>query len=178
MITEPKIRNDTNCLRVITTTKNRLIAVVLLLAVVPTILVAQSPKKKTLAGVWEVKIAAGGVPAPLLSIANFGQDGSFTTTGSTKFSLAPPNQGLGDGRGPGYGGWAQTGEGEFRLTFYVPLLKEGEVNGYMRVRCTMRLSESGDQFTSHECLAEFMDANWKVLDSDSDEVKGTRLETP
>jgi hypothetical protein len=178
MITEPKIRNDTPFLRVITTTKNGLIAVVLLLAAVPANLVAQSSEKKTLSGVWEVKISAGGVPSPLLSIAIFGQDGSFTTTGNTRFSLAPPHQGLGDERDPGYGRWAQTGDSEFRLTFYVPLLKGGEVNGYMRVRCTMRLSESGDEFTSHECLAEFLDANWKVLDSDKDDVAGTRLETP
>ena len=178
MITEAKIRNDTRFLRVITTTKKGLIAVVLLLAVVPADLVAQSSGKKSLSGVWEVKISAGGVLSPLLSVAIFGQDGSFTTTGNTKFSLAPPNQGLGDERGPGYGRWAQTGDREFRLTFYVPLLKGGEVNGYMRVRCTMRSSESGDEFTSHECLAEFLNKNWKVLDSDKDDVTGTRLETP
>jgi len=178
MITEPKIRNDTRFLRVTTATKNGLIAVVLLLAAVPANLVAQSSEKKTLSGVWEVKISAGGVPPPLLSIAIFGQDGSFTTTGSTKFSLAPPNQGLGDERGPGYGRWAQTGDREFRLTFYVPLLRGGEVNGYIRVRSTMRLSESGDEFMSHECLAEFLNAKWKVLDSDMDDVTGTRLETP
>lgn len=178
MITEPKIQNDTLFLPVTRATKTGLIGVVLLLAAVPANLVAQSSEKKTLAGVWEVRISAGGVASPLLSLTIFGQDGSFTTTGNTKFSLAPPNQDLGDERGPGYGRWAQTGDREFRLTFYVPLLKGGEVNGYMRVRCTMRLSESGDEFKSHECLAEFLDAKWKVLDSDRDDVTGTRLETP
>ena len=84
------------------------------------------------------------MPSPLLSIAIFGGDGIFTTTGNTKFSLAPPNQGVGDERGPGYGRWAQTGDREFKLTFYAVLLKEGEVNGYMRVRSTMSLSESGN----------------------------------
>jgi hypothetical protein len=160
------------------TMKKGLTVVALFLAAVPANLVAQSSEKKTLAGVWEAKISAGGVQSPLLSIAIFGQDGSFTTSGNTKFSLAPPNQGLGDQRGPGYGRWMQTGDKEFRLAFYVPLLKEGKVNGYMRVRCTMRLSESGDEFASHECLAEFLDTNWKVLDSDNDDVTGTRLETP
>jgi hypothetical protein len=144
----------------------------------PTILVAQSSEKKTLAGVWEVKISAGGVQSPLLSVAIFGGDGSFTTTGNTKFSLAPPNQDLGDERGPGYGRWAQTGDREFKLTFYVVLLKGGEVNGYMRVRSIISLSESGNEFTTRECVAQFLDANWKVLDSDQDLVKGTRLETP
>jgi hypothetical protein len=178
MITEPKMRNDARVLRVITTVKKGLIAVALLLAAVPVNLVAQSPEKKTLTGVWEVKISAGGVQSPLLSVAMFSQDGSFTTTGNTKFSLAPPNQGLGSERGPGYGRWAQTGDRDFKLTFYVPLLKEGEVNGYMRVGCMISLSESGNEFTTRECLAEFLGTNWKALDSDKDEVKGTRLETP
>jgi hypothetical protein len=178
MITESKMRNETRFRRVIVTMKEGLIAVVLLLAANPANLVAQSSEKKTLAGVWEVKISAGGVQSPLLSIAIFGQDGSFATAGNTKFSLAPPNQGLGDERGPGYGRWSQTGDREFKLTFYVVLLKEGEVNGYMRVRSTMSLSESGNEFTTSECVAQFLDANWKVLDSDQDVVKGTRLETP
>jgi hypothetical protein len=73
---------------------------------------------------------------------------------------------------------AQTGDREFKLTFYAVLLKEGEVNGYMRVRSTMSLSESGNEFTARECQVDFLDANWKVLDSENDAVKGTRLETP
>jgi hypothetical protein len=178
MITESKTQNGTRFQRVIVTMKEGLIAVALFLAAVPANLVAQLSEKKTLAGVWDVKISAGGVQSPLLSIAIFGQDGSFTTTGNTKFSLAPPNQSLGDQRGPGYGRWAQTGDREFKLTFYVVVLKEGEVNGYMRVRCTMSLSESGNEFTTSKCVAQFLDANWKVLDSDQDMVNGTRLETP
>ena len=161
------------------TTKNGLIGLAVLCMTIPVMLVAQPAEKKTLVGVWEVKISAGGVPpSPLLSIAIFGGDGSFTTTGNTKFSLAPPFQGLADQRGPGYGRWAQTGDGDFKLTFYAVLRKEGEVNGYLRVRSTMNLSESGDEFTSRECRVDFMDANWKVVDSDNDEVKGRRLETP
>ena len=130
-------------------------------------------------GVWEVKISAGGVPpSPLLSIAIFDGDGSFTTTGNTKFSLAPPNEGLADARGPGYGRWAQSSDKEFKLTFYAVLLKGGEVSGYLRVRSIMILSDSENEFTARECQADFLDANWKVLDSDKDEVKGKRLETP
>jgi hypothetical protein len=89
------MRNRTRFRRVIVTMKEGLVAVSLLLAANPANLVAQSSEKKTLAGVWEVKISAGGVQSPLLSIAIFGQDGSFATAGNTKFSLAPPNQGLG-----------------------------------------------------------------------------------
>jgi hypothetical protein len=155
--------------------KNGFIGWAVLCTTIPGLLVAGPVEKNTLIGVWEVKISAGGVPPPpLLSIAIFGGDGSFTTTGNTKLSLA----GIADQRGPGYGRWAQTGDREFKLTFYAVLWKEGEVNGYMRVRSSMILSESGDEFTARECQVEFLDANWKVVDSDNDEVEGRRLETP
>jgi len=98
--------------------------------------------------------------------------------GNTKFSLALPNQGLADERGPGYGRWAQTGDREFKLTFYAVLLKNGEVNGYLQVHGTLILSESGNEFTTSDCKVDFMDADRKVLDSDNDQVNGTRLETP
>ena len=173
------VLNATPLQRVTMTRRKGLIGLAFLCVTIPLMLVAQPAEKKTLVGVWEVKIPAGGVPPPpLLSIASFGGDGSFTTTGNTKFSLAPPNQGLADERSPGYGRWAQTGDREFKLTFYTVLLKEGEVNGYMRVRSTMILSDSGNEFTTREGQVEFLDTNWKVLDSDNDEVKGTRLETP
>ena len=156
------------------TMRNRLIAVAVLCTAVPAILVAQSAEKKTLVGVWEVKISAGGQPPPpILSIAIFGGDGSFTTTGNTKIA-----SGLADQRSPGYGRWAQTGDSEFKLTFYEVLLKEGEVNGYLRVHSAVKLSESGNEFTADKCQVDFLDLNWKVLDGDIDEVKGTRLETP
>jgi hypothetical protein len=161
------------------TRKEGLIGLAVLYVTIPCMLVAQATEKKTLVGVWEVKITAGGLQSPpLLSIAIFNGDGSFSTNGDTKFSLAPPNQGLADARGPGYGRWAQTSDKEFKLTFYAVLLKEGDVNGYLRVDSTMILSDSGNEFTARECQVDFLDTNWKMLDSDKDEVKGTRLETP
>src|SRR5260370_21661959 len=106
------------------TRKEGLIGLAVLCVTIPVMLVAQAAEKKALVGVWEVKISAGGVqPPPLLNIAIFDGDGSFTTTGNTKFSLAPPNQGLADAPGPGYGRWAQTSDREFKLTFYPELLK-------------------------------------------------------
>jgi len=169
------VLNATPLHHVSMTRKNGLIGLAFLCVTIPIMLLAQPAEKKALVGVWEVKISAGGgPPQPLLSIASFGGDGSFTTTGNTKFP-----QGLGsDERGPGYGRWAQTGDREFKLTFYAVLLKDGEVNGYLRVRSTMILSGSGNEFTGHECQVEFLDTDWKVVDSENDEVKGTRLETP
>src|SRR5258707_11274008 len=143
------IPNATPLQRVIMTRKNGLIGLAFLCVTIPLMLVAQPAEKKALVGVWEVKISAGGVPpSPLLSIAIFDGDGSFTTTGNTKFSLAPPNEGLADARGPGYGRWAQSSDKEFKLTFYAVLLKGGEVSGYLRVHSTRILSDSGNAFTS------------------------------
>jgi hypothetical protein len=148
---------------------------VLLFLTTPVTMVAQSTGGKALTGVWEVKIEAGGVAPPaLLSLAIFGGDGSFTTTGNSKIDVA----GLADQRGPGFGRWAQAGNREFKLTFYAVLLKEGEVNGYMRVRSTLTLSEPGNEFTSRECHVEFLDKNWDVRDSDDDQVTGKKLDTP
>lgn len=159
--------------------KNRLVGLAVLWAAIPVTLLAQSTEKKTLVGVWDVKISAGGVSLPpLLNLAIFAGDGSFTTTLSTKLPPVPPFPGFADERGPGYGRWVQTGDREFKLTFYSILWKEGVVNGYQRVRSTMILSDSGNEFTARECQVEFLDANWKVVDSDNDEVQGTRLETP
>src|SRR5260221_5069686 len=152
--------------RMSVTRKNGLIGLAVLCVTIQVMLVAQAAEKKTLVGVWEVKISAGGgPPQPLLSIASFGGDGSFTTAGNTKFP-----QGLGsDERGPGYGRWAPTGDREFKLTVYAVLLKDGEVNGYMQVQSTLILSESGNEFTTRDdCKVDFMDADRKVLDSDHD----------
>src|SRR5260221_11968025 len=127
------------------TRKNGLIGLAFLCVTIPIMLLAQPAEKKTLVGVWEVKISAGsGPPQPLLSIASFGGDGSFTTAGNTKFP-----QGLGsDERGPGYGRWAPTGDREFKLTVYAVLLKDGEVNGYMAGQNTLVLSQSRDEVSS------------------------------
>src|SRR5260221_2362527 len=91
--------------RMSVTRKNGLIGLAVLCVTIQVMLVAQAAEKKTLVGVWEVKISAGGgPPQPLLSIASFGGDGSFTTTGNNKVS-----ESLGsDQRGPGHGGWGRT----------------------------------------------------------------------
>jgi hypothetical protein len=159
--------------------KNRLIGLAVLCAAIPVTLLAQSSEKKTLVGVWDVKISAGGVALPpLLNLAIFGGDGSFTTALSTKLPPVPPFPGFADERSPGYGRWVQTGDREFKLTFYSILWKEGVVNGYQRVRSTMTLSDSGNEFTADKVQVDFLDTNWKVISSDIDEVTGTRLETP
>jgi hypothetical protein len=157
--------------------KNLLIGLVALWIGVPALLAAQSAENK-LSGVWEVKILPKDAPPPpLLSIAIFGGDGSFATKVSAKFPPVPPFKGFVDEVGPGYGRWVQSSNKEFKLTFYAVLLKEGVANGYQRVRSTMTLSESGNEFTAHESNVDFLDTNWNVVFSSTDEVTGKRLET-
>jgi hypothetical protein len=51
------------------------------------------------------------------------------------------------------------------------------MSGFHRIQSTIVLSESGDEYTAHT-QADFFDANWKTLISNTGEAKGTRLKTP
>jgi hypothetical protein len=146
---------------------------------IPAMLLAQPAGKKQLVGVWEVKEAAyEQSQPPLLSLAMLGGDGSFTTgVGYKALSPIPAVQNVATEVGPGYGRWAATGDGEFRLTFYAVMRKAGAGAGFQRVQDTLVLSESGDEYTGH-AQVDFLDADWNVLFSTTRKVKGTRLETP
>ncbi|HTG62481.1 MAG TPA: hypothetical protein VMG63_24120, partial [Terriglobia bacterium] len=146
---------------------------------IPAMLLGQPADKKQLVGVWAVKEAAvEQSQSPLLSLAMFGGDGSFTT--GVGYKALPAVSALQDvvtELGPGYGRWAATGDREFRLTFYAVMRNAGEGAGFQRVQETLVLSESGDEYTSH-AQVDFLDADSNVLFSTTSEVKGTRLETP
>ena len=67
---------------------------------------------------------------------------------------------------------------EFQLTFYAAIWnKEGVISGFHRIQASIVLSESGDEFTA-KTQADFFDANWKTVISNTGEVKATRLKTP
>jgi hypothetical protein len=159
--------------------KNRLIALAAVCLLIPGILLAESAAKKTVAGVWEVKMApVGQSQSPFLSLAMYGSDGSFTTCGGYKaIPSIPAVQEVGTELGPGYGRWAANGDRESHLTFYSIIWKEGHGNGYQRVQETLVLSESGDEYTGH-AQVDFLDLDWNVVFSATSDVKGTRLETP
>jgi hypothetical protein len=142
-------------------------------------LVGKPAEKKPLVGVWVVKESpAGPSHSSLLSLAMFSGDGSFSTTGGYKALPAVPGvRGVATEIGSGYGRWVGTGEREFRLTFYSVMWKEGLVNGYQRVRDTLVLSESGDEYTGH-AQVDFLDAKRNVVFSTATDVEGTKLETP
>jgi hypothetical protein len=142
-------------------------------------LAGEPPGKKPLVGVWEVKVSSTGQwQSPLLSLAMYGGDGSFNTTGGYKaLPSIPAVQDVATEIGLGYGQWAATGDKEFRLTYYSVLWKAGLVNGFQRVQDTLVLTESGDEYTGR-AQVDFLDANWKVVFSTASDVKGARLETP
>ena len=159
--------------------KKRFIGLAAVYMFIPAMLLAQPAGKKQLVGVWEVKEApVEQSQSPLLSLAMFGGDGSFTT--GVGYKALPPIsvvQNVSTEVGPGYGRWAATGDREFRLTFYAVMRKGGEGAGFQRVQDTLVLSESGDEYTGH-AQVDFLDADWNVVFSTTSEEKGTRLETP
>ena len=145
----------------------------------PAMLFGQPAGKKQLVGVWAVKESPyEQSQSPLLSLAMFGGDGSFTTgVGYKAFPAISALQDVVTELGPGYGRWAATGDREFRLTFYAVMRKAGEGAGFQRVQETLVLSESGDEYTGH-AQVDFLDADWNVVFSTTSEEKGTRLKTP
>ena len=143
----------------------------------PAMLVGEPAAKERLVGVWEVNASPIG-QSPLLSLAVFAGDGSFTTVGGYK--ALPPVPAVDDVAteiGPGCGRWTATGDREFRLTFYSVLWKAGLVNGFQRVQDILTLSESSNEYAGH-AQVDFLDANWNVVFSTTGDLKGTRLETP
>jgi hypothetical protein len=159
--------------------KSRFISVAAMCIFIPVVLIAQPTEKKPLVGVWEVKVwPLGQSESPLLSLAIFSRDGSFTI--SVGYGALPPVRAVQDiasDLGSGYGHWDITANREFRLTFYSVMWKAGLVNGYQRVQDTLVLSEAGKEFSGN-AQVDFLDASWNVVFSTTSEVKGTRLETP
>jgi hypothetical protein len=158
--------------------KGRFIGWFVVCLVIPTMLLAQPAGKKAIVGVWEVKMApVGQSQSPLLSLAMYGSDGSFTTCGGYKtLPPIPAVQEVATEASPGYGRWAATGDREIRLTFYAVIWKEGH-GRYQRVQETLAMSEPGDEYTGH-AQVDFLDVNWNVVFSTTSDVKGTKLETP
>src|SRR5258707_914722 len=92
--------------------KKRFIGLAAVYMFIPAMLLAQPAGKKQLVGVWEVKEApVEQSQSPLLSLAMFGGDGSFNTTGGYKaLPSIPAVQEVATEIGLGYGRWAATGD--------------------------------------------------------------------
>ena len=79
---------------------------------IPAMLLAQPAGKKTIVGVWKVKMAPVG-QSPQLSLAMYSSDGSFTMgDGYKAVPSIPAVQEVGSEASPGYGRWAAAGDRE------------------------------------------------------------------
>jgi hypothetical protein len=132
---------------------------------------------KSLVGVWQVNILPKNDAIPLLSVAIFGADGSFSTSTNRLLPPIPGIHAIATELGPGYGAWMPARNNEFGLTYYALLRnKQGRVSGFMRVKSTIILSTSGDQNTA-EGEVDFLDANWNIVFSTTTTTTATRLST-
>jgi hypothetical protein len=141
----------------------------------PTVLAGQAAEKNPLEGVWAIKAFVHGIERIVLNIDNYRADGSFTCSTNKTDARAGEY-----GRTYGFraGRCVATGTREFQLTFYeVTWNKEGVVDLFERAQATTTLSESGDEFTTHN-RRDFLDLNWTVVFRGAGDAKGTRLETP
>jgi hypothetical protein len=85
---------------------------------------------------------------------------------------------LGDMQGPAIGQWEHIAPTKVRMILITPLYKNGVVNGFFRVRDTLTLSESGQQWTDVLSQVEWLDLNLNVVFSAAGAATGTRLESP
>ena len=159
--------------------KNRFSSFAAVYMLIPAMLLAQPTGKKQLVGVWAVKeTPVEQSQSPLLSLAMFGGDSSFSAgVGSKALPPIPVVQDVATELGLGYGQWAATSDREFQLMYYCVLWKAGLVNGFQRVQDTLVMTESDDEYMGR-AQVDFLDANWNVVFSTTSDVKGTRLETP
>jgi len=159
--------------------KSRFIAAASVCMLIPAMLIGQPAGKKGLIGVWAVKLSlVDESQSPQLSVAMFGDDGSFTAAGGNKaLPPIPALQAVANELGPAFGSWASTGTREFSLTSHAVMEKAGLGDGFQRVHYTLVLSESGEEYTGH-AEVDFLDADWNVVFSTTGDVKATRLKTP
>jgi hypothetical protein len=91
--------------------RKRFIGLAAVYMLIPAMLLGQPAGKKELVGVWAAKEApVEQSQSPLLSLAMFGWEGSFTTgVGYKALPPVPAVQDLATEIGLGYGQWAATG---------------------------------------------------------------------
>jgi hypothetical protein len=129
--------------------RKRFIGLAAVYMLIPAMLLGQPAGKKELVGVWAAKEApVEQSQSPLLSLAMFGGEGSFTNGRWIQgASTCSRGSGLGDRDRPRVWPMGRHGGKEFQLTYYSVLWKEGLVNGFQRVQGTLALTESGDEYT-------------------------------
>jgi hypothetical protein len=124
----------------------------------------QSPK--AIAGAWFTNVTPTLQPA-FVSLGTFNRDGGVTNT--TSVALAFPTE------TPGHGQWVRTGRHEFAVTF-VALIGDAAGNhaATAKVRATLTLAQSGDEFTGI-FQVDLADPAGAPIVSDTGTVQGTRI---
>lgn len=103
----------------------------------PGVRVAQAQAGQEIVGVWYGVVRRQGGD-PHVSMRLFNADGSFTSQGDDPT------------RGPGYGIWQRTGDGQFAVTAIslVFLGANGAFSGFQKSRGTYQLNDNQDQLTA------------------------------
>jgi len=133
----------------------RLLALLLALAVAPMVVLAEEGGNvHDLTGAWFVTNTFTGSSTPFFALDTFTKEGNFI--GVTPSLVNNPAT-------PGVGVWIKTGARTFALTFRSI---ESDVNanttGFLKVRQTLVLNQSGDQWDGTAVLVE-TDPNGNVL---------------
>jgi hypothetical protein len=123
-------------------------------------------KPKTLVGSWWTDVQPTVMP-PFLGLGTFTADGGVINT--TSLSLASPLE------SPGHGQWIQTGPRTFAITFFtLNADSAGTVLWTSKVRATVKLSTSGDEFTGTFRVDVFA-PDGSPIGSDTGTVHSTRI---
>ena len=121
---------------------------------------------KTLVGAWSNNVTPTSVPA-FVGLGTFSADGTLTNISSV--SLGSPHE------SPGYGQWVRTGPDTYAVTFFTITADDaGHHILTSKVRSTIRLAVSGDEFTG-DFQVDVYDPSGLLLGSDTGIVTGTRI---
>ena len=121
---------------------------------------------KTIVGAWFNTVQPTQRPA-FVGLGNFSSDGGVVNT--TSDSLPFPTE------TPGFGRWTKTGPQTYAITFFTLVgAPDGTLAATGKVRATVTLSPSGDEFTG-VFQVDLVDPSGVLIVSDTGTVTGTRI---
>jgi hypothetical protein len=145
----------------------RVIALAVMYVGISTTLLAQPPHKKSLTGIWDLKVKVEHMPGTIsaLSICNLHGDLTYVQAAGNHFDY-------------GCGRWAQTGPNEFRLTFVTQTNdKAGVRTGSQQVEGTAIISGPNDVIMG-TAVVQSLNSEGKLVYSGTAKVEGNRVRTP
>jgi hypothetical protein len=141
--------------------------IILCTALAPGTSAAHPPQK--IEGSWVVSITGGSgtptLPVWYQALATFSRDGGLIET------ITDP------GIQTGHGSWIRTGNREFTvITLLFQFDTAGQFLGTLKARATLKVNQSGDEFTSDQYLFEFFDPAGNPVTSGEGMAHGSRIE--